>query len=107
MTFNIYKQGTLAGVLEYQPESRFTFCYDAQILKSNPMPVSLSLPVRSEPYTSPYLFPAFSNLLPEGANREKLCQLNKIDEDDDLALLGYLADRGHGFIGDLDFERAG
>lgn len=107
MKFNVFKQDVLAGVLEYRPEQGFTFCYDPDFQKGDPMPVSFSLPVRPEPYTSSYLFPAFSNLLPEGANREKICQVNKIDTEDDLSLLGHLVDLGHGFIGDLDFESTG
>lgn len=50
-------------------------------------PVSLSMPVREEPYLCKFLFPVFFNMLSEGANRQVQSQLLHIDEDDDFGIM--------------------
>lgn len=68
--------------------SEYTFAYDTAYLlgKGNP-PVSLTMPLRSEPYHSPYLFPFFFNMLSEGENRQIQSQLLHIDAEDDFGIL--------------------
>ena len=56
----------LAGWLT-QDEEGFHYVYDTHYLVSeNPVAVSLTLPLRREPYQSPVLFPFFDGLIPEG-----------------------------------------
>ena len=50
-------------------------------------PVSLTLPLQDEPFKSPYLFPAFANLLTEGENRQVQSQLLRIDPEDDFGIM--------------------
>lgn len=82
--------GRRAGVLEEVDaagrQTRFT--YDAAWL-SDPeaVPVSLTMPLRSEPYLSRGLHPFFENLLPEGWLLELTTQKLKIAKDDAFGLL--------------------
>ena len=54
-------------------------------------PVSLTMPFREEPYQSDYLFPVFTNMLPEGANRKIVCRSWRFDEKDFFGLLLKIA----------------
>ncbi len=54
-------------------------------------PVSLTMPFREEPYQSDYLFPVFTNMLPEGANRKIVCRSWRMDEKDFFGLLLKIA----------------
>jgi len=50
-----------------QTDSGFEFCYDADYCSlPTPDAVSLTLPVRKEPYKSAVMFPFFDGLIPEG-----------------------------------------
>ena len=60
-------------------------------------PISVSLPKRKEAYESVRLFPLFSNMLPEGANRRIICRAFRIDEKDLFGILTAMA--GKDFIG--------
>lgn len=56
----------LAGWLT-QDEAGYTFSYDKAYLGSDgPEPVSLTLPLQPQPFTSNVLFPFFDGLIPEG-----------------------------------------
>lgn len=59
--------------------------------------ISVTLPRRKERYESAELFPFFSNMLPEGANRSVICRSLKIDEEDFFGMLEAMA--GKDFIG--------
>lgn len=50
-----------------QDDNGYHFVYDKQYLKSiSPEAVSLTLPIREEPYTDKVLFSFFDGLIPEG-----------------------------------------
>ena len=62
----IYYKKQLAGILTEDDEG-FNFCYVTEYLQlDNARPVSLTLPLQSEPYKSMTLFPFFDGLIPEG-----------------------------------------
>lgn len=63
----VYVHGIRAGILTEDDRREYTFAYDKAYLlgKGNP-PVSLTMPLRSEPYHSPYLFPFSSTCFPKG-----------------------------------------
>lgn len=84
----VYVHGIRAGILVEDNEGQYIFTYDKSYLSSdkNP-PVSLTLPLREEPYHSPYLFPFFFNMLSEGENRQMQSQLLRIDAEDDFGIL--------------------
>lgn len=84
----VYLHGIMAGILEESDNRSFTFSYDkSYLLSGKSEAVSLTLPLRSEPYCSPYLFPAFANMLSEGENRQIQSQLLHIDANDDFGIL--------------------
>ena len=65
-----------------------TFQYAPEWLKNrDAVPVSLTLPLRSEPYLSEGLHPFFENLLPEGWLLEIATTKLKIAKDDAFGLL--------------------
>ena len=50
-----------------EDENGYHFNYDSSYLNSsNPDPISLTLPLKVQPYTSKILFPFFDGLIPEG-----------------------------------------
>ena len=80
--------GIRCGILTESDSREFSFIYDrAYLLGEDAQPVSLTLPLQSEPYTSPHLFPAFANMLSEGENRMVQSQLLRIDPEDDFGIL--------------------
>ena len=80
-------KGIAAGLLEETP-SGYLFTYDPVYLAcEDAVAVSLTLPLRSEPYVSPHLFPFFEGLLAEGSLRELQSRLHKIDLEDSFGLL--------------------
>jgi HipA-like protein len=86
-TAAIYYNGRLAGRLT-KAGSHYVFTYDAAyVATAGSRPVSLTLPLRTEPYKSDMLFPLFINLLSEGANKAIQDRLLKIDENDYFGLL--------------------
>lgn len=63
---NIYYKDVLAGVLTEGDEG-YEFCYLPEYLAlEGAKPVSLTLPLRNEPYKNNVLFPFFDGLIPEG-----------------------------------------
>jgi serine/threonine-protein kinase HipA len=84
----VYLHGIKVGLLTESENRDFTFIYDkAYLLSKEAEPVSLTLPLRSGPYHSPFLFPAFANILSEGENRQIQSQLLRIDVEDDFGIL--------------------
>lgn len=57
--------GTRLGLIE-ETGSGVRFRYEQGYVSPGAIPVSLTLPVREEPYGWPRLHPFFENLLPEG-----------------------------------------
>ncbi len=50
-----------------QDENGYHFWYDPDYLSSeNPIAVSLTLPLKEQPYTNPVMFSFFDGLIPEG-----------------------------------------
>jgi len=84
----IYCKGDLAGILTEINRYLFSFRYDDVYFHDKSKPaISLTLPKTQIEYHSEFLFPFFSNMLSEGANRKLQCNMLKIDEQDDFGLL--------------------
>lgn len=63
---DVYVHELKAGTL-VEEEDGYVFTYDPDYVgRTDPPPVSLTMPVRAEPYRSRMLFPAFDGLIPEG-----------------------------------------
>jgi serine/threonine-protein kinase HipA len=75
------------GLVRAADTGRLSFTYDAQWLEDeSAFPISLSLPLRDEPYgDAGHAF--FANLLPEAGARDAVCRKLGISEDNDYALL--------------------
>ena len=68
-----------AGELIERGANVFTFQYDANYRDSA---ISLTMPVREEPYDYDGFPPFFDGLLPEGIQLDGLLRINKIDQYD-------------------------
>ena len=91
-TAKVFYNNMLAGYLSKEA-GIYSFVYDKQYLATTgSRPVSLTLPLREASYESDILFPAFVNLLSEGANKAIQSRLLKIDENDYFGLLLATAD---------------
>lgn len=78
--------GTRVGTIR-ETESGVRFRYDEAWVSDGGKAVSLTLPVRPEPYDTPGLGPFFENLLPEGWLLELATTKLKISKDDAFGLL--------------------
>lgn len=79
--------GQLVGLLE-EFDGRTVFSYtDEWLARSDAQPVSLTLPLRAEPYTHDGLHPFFENLLPEGWLFDVASKKLKISKDDPFGML--------------------
>lgn len=84
----VYLHGIKVGLLTENDSREFTFTYDkAYLLSENCDAVSLTLPLRTEPYHSPFLFSVFANMLSEGDIRQIQSQLLRMDPEDDFGIL--------------------
>ena len=83
----VYVRNVFAGILS-ETDSGYRFAYDEDYLRSeNASPVSLTLPLRDEPYDSGTLFPFFDGLIPEGWLLGVVSRNWKIDTQDRFGLL--------------------
>lgn len=92
---DVYQGGVLAGSLEEVVPRGWRFCY-AESYRGGP--VSLTLPVRAEPYQYPDFPPVFEGLLPEGPQLEALLRKRKIDRSD---CFSQLVTVGEDLVGSL------
>lgn len=81
-----YKDLRAGTLLEY--EEGYRFSYDMEYLNSkDASPISVTLPLRSEPYGSMVLFPFFDGLITEGWLLEVVERNWKINPRDRMGLL--------------------
>ncbi len=89
---NVLFRGEEAGILAQHDDGTFEFQYHQAWAEDSSKPaISLTLPKTIEPYKSPYLFPFFYNMLPEGSNKEVACKINRLDRKDYFGLLLTIA----------------
>jgi len=83
----VYYNEIFAGTVE-QAEGEYRFQYDPIYLKDTVnKPVSLSLPLRPEPYIEKTMIPFFDGLIPEGWLLN-IAEINwKLDRKDRMSLL--------------------
>ncbi len=83
----LYKESQ-AGVLTQHDDGSFTFRYHAAWIEDKSKPgVSLTMPKNEQEFHSAFLFPFFFNMLPEGTNKQVVCQQNRVDPDDYFGIL--------------------
>ena len=62
----IYRKDIFAGILT-EDGGDYRFCYNETYLaREDAQPVSLTLPLQTDAFVSPVLFPFFDGLIPEG-----------------------------------------
>ena len=84
---NVYFKNVHAGIIR-EDEDGFTFQYAPEYLRrEDAQPVSLTLPLREEPYVSQVMFPFFDGLIPEGWLLDVAIKSWKINERDRMGLL--------------------
>lgn len=95
----VFCGGHFAGRIEERSDG-YRFAYEAEYLAlPETHAISLTLPKRSEPFTSAVLFPFFFGLLAEGILKDTQCRKLKLDENDHF---GRLLKTAHGdTIGDV------
>ena len=89
----VYQTAALAGYLTETEAKEFRFEYVAGY---KGRPVSLMMPVRTEPYEFDKFPPFFEGLLPEGRQLEALLRTDKLDRND---LMGQLLAVGEDVVG--------
>lgn len=83
--------GTLAITGEIRAPEDWLFTYDTDYLNAaQPIALSVSLPLRAEPFTGAVARNWFGNLLPEGRVREAIASRLRIPVWDDFALLAAI-----------------
>jgi serine/threonine-protein kinase HipA len=84
---NILYKGVLAGHLSETDEG-YIFSYTEEYLqREDAKPISLTMPLRAEPYKSNVLFPFFDGLIPEGWLLDIAVDFWKIQANDRFQLL--------------------
>ncbi len=81
----IFYNEDLAGYIS-ETKDGYIFEYNKEFLKKN-IPISISLPLREEPYESKQLFHFFRGLLPEGWYLDIVTATQKVDREDLFGLL--------------------
>jgi serine/threonine-protein kinase HipA len=94
----VYYQDRPAGVLEETDEG-YRFSYTADWIEKGQSPVSLTLPLRGEPWKSRTLFAFFDGLIPEGWLLDLGTRNWKLDPKDRFALLGAFCRDTIGAVG--------
>jgi serine/threonine-protein kinase HipA len=84
-TAQVNYQDRQAGLLS-ETERGYRFVYDQNYLQHG-QPISISLPLRQEPYESEKLFSFFEGLLPEGWYLDVVRMTEKLDVKDSFGLL--------------------
>ena len=82
---DVFYRDRLAGRLTELPDG-YRFVYDESYLTDGE-PVSLTLPLRAQPFESEMLFPFFAGLAPEGWYLKIVSPTIKVDEHDTFGLL--------------------
>lgn len=83
----VFIEKKFAGIIE-QGEGLYSFQYDEAYLKSShPKPISLTLPLRAEPYEQKTMIAFFDGLIPEGWLLNIITDNWKINPRDRMRLL--------------------
>lgn len=95
----VYLHGERVGRLVEREDGVCVFAYEAAwVARPDAAPISLAMPVRTEPFESRGLHAFFLGLLPEGWNHAMAVRSLGIDPGDDMALLIATAVDGIGAV---------
>jgi len=83
----VFYKDLFAGIIS-EEESGYIFTYEKEYLKlKEAKPISLTLPMKSQPYENSFMFPFFDGLIPEGWLLHIAEKNWKIDQRDRMGLL--------------------
>lgn len=106
MAVSVRLNGLPAGILDAHPSGDMTFSYTPERInasrhkKPNGYPISLSMPVRQEPYAQDRAGPFFRGILPDNSQiKHVLATYLEVNEDNDYAMLTELGRESPGAIG--------
>lgn len=99
---NVFLNSRLVGQLRRETSGAIIFLYDRSWLEWQPaLPVSLSLPLREQPYVGAPVLAVFENLLPDNDSlRRQIAARARAEGTDAYSLLGAI---GHDCVGALQF----
>jgi serine/threonine-protein kinase HipA len=99
---NVFLNSRLVGQLRREASGAITFQYDRSWLDwDSALPVSLSLPIREQPYLGAPVSAVFENLLPDNDSlRRQIAARARAEGTDAYSLLGAI---GHDCVGALQF----
>ena len=86
----VLNNGKTAGYL-LANKRRYVFIYDSDYLANGGHSIAIGFPKTQKIFSSRYLFPFFSGLLPEGENLTYTCKCLKLNPTDKFNLLQELA----------------
>ena len=91
ISVEIKGQPVIVGTISGGPENNAEFRYGTSYLtRGDAMPISVSLPLQEEPFSSLQTKAFFDGLLPEGFTRRSVASYLRVDEDDYLRILHLL-----------------
>ena len=82
----VYVSDIFAGTI-CETDEGYSFQYESNYIDTCSVPVSLTMPVRKEPYSSRVLFPFFDGLIPEGWLLDVVTRNWKLDSGDRFGIL--------------------
>lgn len=83
-------QNEYVGLISGETSDDARFCYDEEYINNIGKPISISLPLSSEPFSARRTKNFFEGLLPEGFSRKAVAEWMHADEDDYLTILATL-----------------
>lgn len=86
----VFYEDKLVGTFSNDPDDTSVFAYAPDWMENRGFPISLSLPLREEPYVSGPAKRFFANLLPEGNLRQLVTRRLGLSEDNDFSLLSAI-----------------
>lgn len=84
---NVYMHGILAGVLVENDEGYRFYYLEDYLDRQDAKPISMTLPIQKEVFSSKILFPFFDGLIPEGWLLDIAERNWKLDPRDRMGLL--------------------
>jgi serine/threonine-protein kinase HipA len=95
---DVYLHEDRVGLLERLPEARLRFRYESGWVEQGGAPVSLSLPLREDPFTDEECRPFFKGLLPEGEFLKTIARSFHISAENSFTVLEQIGGECAGAI---------
>ena len=87
---DVYLHDEKVGVLEQDESGQLTFAYGRDYLETGKTAISVSMPLREEPFTDSTVRPYFSGLLPDERARQRLASVLGVSRENTFGLLDII-----------------